>query len=64
MDDALQSIGDKASAALPGAVTGAKLAFGELTLTAEAAGIVDVLTFLRDDAACQFICFIDISGVD
>ena len=23
-----------------------------------------MLTFLRDDPACQFICFIDVSGVD
>ena len=64
MDDALQSIGEKANAALPGAITDIKLAFGELTLTAEAARIVDLLTFLRDDADCRFACFIDISGVD
>ncbi len=49
MDDALKSIGDKAVATLPGAVVGARMAFGELTLTAEAARIVEVLTFLRDD---------------
>jgi len=64
MDDALQSIGERVVAALPGAAIGAELAFGELTLTAEAAGIVDVLMFLRDDAACQFVCFIDACGVD
>jgi NADH-quinone oxidoreductase subunit C len=64
MDDALKSIGDRAVAMLPGGVVGAREAFGELTLTAEAARIVDVLTFLRDDAACQFICFTDISGAD
>jgi NADH-quinone oxidoreductase subunit C len=64
MDEALQSLGDKALAALPGTLTGAQLAYGELTLTAEAARIVDALTFLRDDAAYQFVAFIDISGVD
>jgi NADH-quinone oxidoreductase subunit C len=64
MDDALKSIGDKAVATLPGAVVGAREAYGELTLTAEAARIVEVLTFLRDDAACQFICFTDLSGAD
>jgi NADH-quinone oxidoreductase subunit C len=64
MDDALKSIGDRAVAMLPGGVVGAREAFGELTLTAEAARIVDVLTFLRDDAACQFVCFTDISGAD
>jgi NADH-quinone oxidoreductase subunit C len=35
-----------------------------LTLEAEAARIVDVLTFLRDDPDCQFYCFTDLSGVD
>jgi NADH-quinone oxidoreductase subunit C len=64
MDARLKSTGDKALTALPGAVLDARQALGELTLTAEAGRIVDVLTFLRDDAACQFFCFIDLSGVD
>ena len=38
--------------------------FGELTLHAEAAIIIEVLTFLRDDAECKFVCFIDICGAD
>jgi NADH-quinone oxidoreductase subunit C len=42
----------------------AVVAFGELTVTVEPADIVDVLTFLRDDAQCQFVSFIDISGAD
>ena len=41
-----------------------EMSFGELTLHAEAADIVDVLTFLRDDAECKFVCFIDICGAD
>src|SRR5271167_1914119 len=64
MDAALKSVGDKALAALPGAVLGARQAYGELMLTAEAARILDVITFLRDDPACQFFCFIDLSGAD
>ena len=64
MDEALQSLGDKALAAVPGALTSARIAYGELTLTAEPSRIVDALTFLRDDAAYQFVAFIDISGVD
>ncbi len=64
MDDVLKSIREKALAALPGAVLSARESFDELTLIAEAARIVDVLTFLRDDPACQFICFTDLSGVD
>jgi NADH-quinone oxidoreductase subunit C len=64
MDEALQSLGDKALAALPGALTSAKFAYGELTLTAEPSRIVDALTFLRDDVEFQFVAFIDISGAD
>ena len=64
MSDAWNSIGEKAQAALPDAIVGVKEAFGELTLIAEAARIKEVLTFLRDDPACQFICFTDLSGAD
>lgn len=41
-----------------------KLAYGELTLECAAAGIIDVLTFLRDDDKCRFEVLIDICGVD
>jgi NADH-quinone oxidoreductase subunit C len=64
MDETLKAIGDKALASLPGAVVAAREAYGELTLSAEAARIVDALTFLRDDPACQFVCLTDLSGVD
>src|SRR5208283_5625876 len=47
-----------------GAVLAVDDAYGELTLEAEAARIVDVLTFLRDDPDCLFYCFTDLSGVD
>ena len=42
----------------------AKMALGELTLTCDAAALPAVITFLRDDAACRFINFIDLCGVD
>jgi NADH-quinone oxidoreductase subunit C len=64
MDDALKSLGDHVVAALPGAAKSARIAFGELTIEAEAARIVDVLTFLRDDPQCQFVCFTDLCGAD
>ncbi|MBV8472903.1 MAG: NADH-quinone oxidoreductase subunit C [Hyphomicrobiales bacterium] len=64
MDEALKSIGDKAAAALPGVVLGAQEAFGELTLIADAARIVEALTFLRDDPGCQFVCFTDLTAAD
>jgi len=64
MDDGLKAIGDKALASLPGAVLAVHHDDDELTLDAEAARIVEVLTFLRDDPDCQFFCFTDLTGVD
>jgi NADH-quinone oxidoreductase subunit C len=64
MDEALKGIGDRIGAALPGAITGVHSSFGELTLLAERARILEVLTFLRDDPSCQFICFTDLCGAD
>ena len=64
MSDALNVLGETIASALPGAVTGRSLAYGELTMTAEAAEIVKVVAFLRDDPRCQFISFIDVTAVD
>jgi NADH-quinone oxidoreductase subunit C len=60
----LEDLGETIRAALPQAVTGAKVAYGELTLEADAAQIVAVLKHLRDDPACLFRNIIDICGVD
>eukprot|EP01133_Synstelium_polycarpum_P027522 gene27522-33226_t len=38
------------------------LAYGDLSVEVDAARLLDVLTFLRDDVQCQFISLIDISG--
>ena len=64
MAEALQDLGDHIAAKLGAAITGATHAYGELTLEAKAAEIVRVLTFLRDDPDCGFVCFIDICGAD
>ncbi len=64
MSEALNLLGEAIVNALPGAVTGRSLAYGELTITAEASEIVKVVTFLRDDPRCQFISFIDVTAVD
>ena len=45
-------------------VTHSQIAFGELSLTVDAADIVSVLRFLRDDQQTQYACFIDLCGVD
>lgn len=64
MDGSLTDLGDHIRAKLAGAVLDARTAYGELTVTAQAARIVDVLTFLRDDPACAFTTLIDITAVD
>jgi NADH-quinone oxidoreductase subunit C len=64
MDDTLNELGAAIVAALPGAVTGHSIAFGELTIAAEAGEIVKIVTFLRDDPRCRFISFIDVTAVD
>jgi len=45
-------------------VADAAITLGELTLTTSAENVIALLTFLRDDARCGFISFIDICGVD
>ena len=64
MDETLQQLGETIAGALPGAITGHGVVRGELTVTANAADIVKVATFLRDDPNCQFISIIDITAVD
>jgi NADH-quinone oxidoreductase subunit C len=56
--------GEAIGKALRGAASGFQVAYGELTIYADAAKIVEVMTFLRDDAACQFACIIDVTAVD
>jgi NADH-quinone oxidoreductase subunit C len=64
MAETLKELGEHIAAKLGPAIVDSKLAFGELTMEANAADIVAVLTFLRDDAECRFVCFIDICGAD
>ena len=53
MSEALNALGEAIVAALPGAVTGHTVAYSELTITAQAADIVKVVTFLRNDPRCD-----------
>ena len=62
--DKMTALGAAIAVALPGAGVSDSVTRGELTLEADAAHVLDVLTFLRDDAACRFINFIDLCGVD
>jgi len=64
MDEALGQFGAVVAGALDGAVTDHAVAFGELTIITNAADIIKVVTFLRDDERCQFISFIDVTAID
>lgn len=64
MSEALQALGAHVQGKMAGAVIATSVAYGELTIAAEAERINDVLTFLRDDPECRFVCFTDLSGVD
>ena len=51
-------------AALGDAVRDSVIAYDELTILVDGAGIVEVLTRLRDDPALRFVSFIDLCGAD
>jgi NADH-quinone oxidoreductase subunit C len=68
-NEKLESLGRAVAAALPGAVTGFIVTpyahtVGELTLQAKAEDIVAVMKHLRDDPACAFQAFVDVTAVD
>lgn len=48
----------------PALISDTIIANGELTVITEAHGIIELLTFLRDDPGCGFVSFTDICGVD
>ena len=45
-------------------LVGSEIAFGDLTLHTEPGQILDVLSFLKSDADCRFVSFIDLCGAD
>jgi NADH-quinone oxidoreductase subunit C len=64
MKQALTDLGDYITSKMEQSVTGFSVTFSELTITARADQIAQVLTFLRSDATCRFSTLIDICGVD
>jgi NADH-quinone oxidoreductase subunit C len=60
--DPLVALGEAIFAA--GAAERAYVEYGELNILVDAARIVETLTYLRDDEACLFKSFIDITAVD
>jgi NADH-quinone oxidoreductase subunit C len=64
MDEALGELSDYLGQTLGTAIGARSLAFGELTVAVSPSRLIEVMRFLRDDARCQFVCFIDGCGVD
>ncbi|OCW58693.1 NADH-quinone oxidoreductase subunit C [Hoeflea olei] len=64
MSQALKDLSDYLGEAKGRLIDRAEIAFGELTLLTQPAKLIELMTFLRDDAQCQFVSFIDICGVD
>lgn len=64
MSDALTELSIHLGEKLGAKLKSSSLAYGELNVTVEAADIVAITTFLRDDPQCQFISIIDVCGVD
>ncbi len=60
----LHDLGAKVAAALPGAVTDVKVAFGELTLAVARDRWLDVVKTLRDEPDYLFVNIIDVTAVD
>ena len=64
MDEALFELGEYVADKLGTDLLDWEVAYGELTIRVERETIPATLRFLRDDAQCQFACFIDLAGAD
>lgn len=64
MDISLEELGQRITHALPGAVRGAAVAFGDLTIDIEPGEVLRVMKTLRDDPQFEFKLLMDICGVD
>ena len=64
MSAELQALSDHIASSLGETVEASAIAYDELTIVVRREDIVRVVTFLRDDPQCRFVCFIDICGAD
>jgi NADH-quinone oxidoreductase subunit C len=62
--EALRELGEGIARALDPDIAAHGVRHGELAIEARRGAIVKVLTFLRDDAGCQFTQLVDLCGVD
>ncbi len=64
MDLALQELGDYIADQSSREIVDHAIANGELVMTVRRDSVVKVMTFLRDDANCQFRMLMDVCGAD
>ena len=64
MTEALLDLTDVIEMARADLVVSSEIKQGELSLTVKPTQIVELLKFLRDNAACQFTTLVDLCGVD
>jgi NADH-quinone oxidoreductase subunit C len=64
MSETLQGLSTHLTGKFGEKLAKSEIAYGDLTVTVAGEDIVEVVSFLRDDPACQFISFIDICGAD
>lgn len=62
--EGLTALGEQIAATRPNEVAAYSIAFGELTLTATASGIVGLVEYLRSDPTCRFSTLVDITAID
>ncbi len=62
--ETLNVVKESVDGAFAGRVFGSAITRGELTVIARREDIVELMRFLRDDPALQFVSFIDLCGVD
>jgi NADH-quinone oxidoreductase subunit C len=64
LSDHLKALSDHITEKRGGFGIGAKIAYGELTLSATPDTLIGLLKFLRDDPMCRFLQLVDICGAD
>lgn len=64
MSEALNDLSAYLQDKLGDKIAEAVIAYGELTLIVDPDKLVDVVSFLRRDAQCQFVSIIDVCGAD
>jgi NADH-quinone oxidoreductase subunit C len=64
LDHALSDFETYIAQRVPACITATTIKHDELTLHTQTNALITLLTFLRDDEQCRFICLLDICGVD